>query len=103
MRCDADCTSCEHKGALASRQRVVKDLSLRLNRVEGQVKGVKSMVERGVYCDDILIQISAIQSAMNAVSKILLETHMKACVVDRLKAGDDSVTEEFIKTIGRLL
>lgn len=84
-------------------EQVSKDLSHRLNRVEGQVKGVKAMIDRGVYCDDILTQIAAIQSAMGSVAKILLESHIKTCVTERLRQGDDTVVDEFIKTVGRLI
>jgi len=83
-------------------EKITKDLATRLNRIEGQVKGIKSMVERGEYCDDILTQIAAAQSAMTSVAKILLESHMRACVTDRLKNGDDTVVDELVKTIGRL-
>lgn len=83
--------------------RSIKDLTTRLNRIEGQVKGVKSMIEKGVYCDDVLTQISAIQSAMSSVAKILLKNHMRTCVTQRLKDGDEDVVDELIKTVGRLL
>ena len=82
---------------------ITKNLTTRLNRIEGQVSGIKSMINRGEYCDDILTQISAAQSAMSSVAKILLESHIRACVSDKLKAGDHNVIDELIKTIGRLL
>ena len=82
---------------------VSRSLCTRLNKVEGQVRGVKAMIERGAYCDDILTQIAAIQSAMGSVAKILLESHIKTCVTPRLAAGDDEVTKELIKTVGRLM
>lgn len=84
-------------------EKVTKDLTSRLNRIEGQVKGVKSMIERGEYCDDVLTQISAIKSGMNAVAKVLLENHMRTCVADKLSKGDGDIVEEFIKTVGRML
>ena len=84
-------------------QILTKDLVRRLNRVEGQVRGVKAMVEKGVYCDDILTQIAAVQSAMSSVAKLLLESHMKTCVSARIRDGDDEIIAEFIKTVGRLL
>ena len=84
-------------------QNKAKNLTTRLNRIEGQVKGIKAMIERGDYCDDILTQIAAAQSAMSAVAKILLESHMRTCVSRRLKNGDDMVVDELIKTVGRLL
>ena len=80
-----------------------QNLTSRLNRIEGQVKGIKAMIARGDYCDDILTQIAAAQSAMSSVAKILLESHMRTCVTQRLKDGDDTVVDELIKTVGRLL
>ncbi|MCL2839294.1 MAG: metal-sensitive transcriptional regulator [Defluviitaleaceae bacterium] len=84
-------------------EKIKKDLVTRLNRIEGQVKGVKSMIERGEYCDDVLTQITAVKSGMNAVAKILLESHMRTCVTEKLQDGDEDVVDEFIKTIGRML
>ena len=101
--CSQDCAGCENNKAVQRPQKTIKDLTTRLNRIEGQVKGVKSMIERGVYCDDILTQIAAIQSAMSSVAKLLLEGHMRACVAKRLTDGDDTVIDELIKTVGRLL
>lgn len=83
--------------------KVNKDLAIRLNRVEGQVKGIKAMIERGEYCDDILTQISSVKSAMNAVAKILVESHMRTCVTERLQNGDEGIVEEFVKTVGRII
>lgn len=80
-----------------------EDLVKRMNRVEGQIRGIKGMIERNVYCNDILNQISAAQSALHAVAKLLLESHMKTCVLERLKEGDTDVAEEFAKTILKLM
>ncbi|MFA9376491.1 MAG: metal-sensitive transcriptional regulator [Lachnotalea sp.] len=84
-------------------EKIDTDLVSRLNRIEGQVRGIKGMIEKGVYCDDVLTQIAAVQSAMSSVSKLLLESHMRTCVIEKLKAGDQDVVDEFVKTIGRLL
>ena len=84
-------------------EKINKDLASRLNRVEGQVKGIKSMIERGEYCDDILTQISSVRSAMSAVAKILVESHMRTCVTEKLQHGDEDIIEEFIKTVGRII
>ena len=83
-------------------ENIEKNLATRLNRIEGQVKGIKSMIDRKVYCDDILTQIAAVQSAMSSVAKILLKSHIHSCIAPRLQSGDDSVIDEFIKTVGRL-
>lgn len=78
------------------------NLGTRLNRIEGQIKGIKGMIEKGTYCDDILNQISAVQSALSSVSKILLENHIKTCVTEKLINGDVEVIEELIQTIGKI-
>ena len=82
---------------------ISKDLGSRLNRIEGQVRGIKAMIERGAYCDDILTQIASVQSAMGSVAKILLSSHIDTCIGPRLEGGDNKATGELIKTIGRLL
>jgi len=98
-----ECGTCENSNLVERPVRLTKDLVRRLNRVEGQVRGIKSMVERDVYCDDVLTQISAVQSAMSSVAKLLLEAHMRSCVTERIKNGDEEIVDEFIKTVGRLL
>lgn len=73
-----------------------------LNRIEGQVRGVKAMIERDDYCDAVLTQIAAIQASMSSVGKSVLENHMRTCVTERLLENDETVVDEFIKTIRRL-
>ena len=84
-------------------ERVKKDLTTRLNRIEGQIRGIKGMIDKDVYCDDVITQISATQSALNSVAKILLEGHLKGCVVDRLSEGDNEVLDELVVTIQKLM
>ena len=84
-------------------ERVKKDLTTRLNRIEGQIRGIKGMIEKDVYCDDVITQLSATQSALNSVAKILLEGHLKGCVVDRLSEGDEEVLDELLVTIQKLM
>ena len=78
-------------------ERVKKDL------IEGQIRGIKGMIEKDVYCDDVITQLSATQSALNSVAKILLEGHLKGCVVDRLSEGDEAVLDELVVTIQKLM
>lgn len=80
-----------------------KNLINRLNRIEGQIRGVKGLIEKDTYCDDVLNQIASIQSALNGVSKILLEGHLKTCVVERIQDGDMDVLDEFLGTIQRVM
>ncbi|NEW09445.1 metal-sensing transcriptional repressor [Paenibacillus sp. SYP-B3998] len=79
------------------------DLVKRLNRIEGQVRGVKGLIEKDTYCDDVLHQIAAIQSALNGVGKLLLAGHLKSCVVERIQEGDMDVVDELLKTMNTLM
>ena len=80
-----------------------KKLSHRLNRIEGQVRGVKKMLEEDRYCVDILTQVSAISNGLNAFNKKLLANHIKSCVVNDIRAGDDSVVDELCETLQKLM
>ncbi|MGE7601558.1 metal-sensitive transcriptional regulator [Peribacillus sp. NPDC097675] len=82
---------------------VKKNLTTRLNRIEGQIRGIKGLIEKDTYCDDVITQIAATQSAMNSVAKILLEGHMRNCVVNRLNDGDTEVIDEVLITIQKLM
>ena len=82
---------------------VKRNLISRLNRVEGQIRGIKGMIEKDVYCDDIITQIAATQSALNAVGKLMLEGHMKSCVAERIQQGDMEVLDEVLITIQKLM
>jgi DNA-binding FrmR family transcriptional regulator len=80
-----------------------KDLIARLNRIEGQVREIKGMVEKDVYCDDVLNQVAAVHSAMNSVSRLLLNNHMKSCLVTRIQSGEVEVIDELLYTIEKML
>lgn len=79
-----------------------KSVINRLNRIEGQIRGIKNMIEKETYCDDIINQIEASRSALHSVQIILLESHIKNCIVDQIQHGDTDVIEEILKTIKRL-
>lgn len=79
------------------------NLVTRLNRIEGQIRGVKGLIEKDTYCDDVLNQIAAIQSALNGVGKLLLEGHMKTCVVEKIQAGDQDIINELMITVNKLM
>lgn len=98
-----NCNNCNIAEAVERPQSVTRDLTIRLKRIEGQVKGINRMIEKGTYCDDVLTQIAAVKSALSAVTKLLLESHMKTCITERLKSGDEEAIAEFIKTVGRIL
>ena len=75
----------------------------RLNRIEGQVRGVRGMVEKEAYCTDILTQVSAIQSALNAFSRELLSNHIHSCVVQDIQNGHLEVVDDLLVTIQKLM
>ncbi|HZG85725.1 metal-sensitive transcriptional regulator [Paenibacillus sp.] len=83
--------------------KVKANLISRLNRIEGQVRGVKGLIEKDTYCDDVLNQISSIQSALNGVGKLLLEHHMKSCIIERIQEGDAEVIDELLVTVNKLM
>lgn len=84
-------------------ERERKALLNRCSRIEGQIRGVKGMLEKDVYCDDIINQIAAAQSALDALSRVILERHMKTCLIDRIQAGDSEVIDELMVTVGKLM
>ncbi|MBA4494883.1 metal-sensitive transcriptional regulator [Paenactinomyces guangxiensis] len=94
---------CSGKRKSHHSEKTKHNLTTRLNRIEGQIRGVKTLIERDTYCDDVLNQISAIQSALNSVSKLLLEGHMRSCVVERLQEGDTEVIDELLITMKKLM
>ncbi len=100
--------SCEMEGC-HSHQTTIRSEKLRstllrrLNCVEGQVRGIKGMVEKDSYCDDILNQITAAKAALSAISKIVLENHIHGCVTEKIRNGEDEVVDELLRTIGRML
>ena len=80
-----------------------KNLTNRLNRIEGQVRGIKKMLENDAYCTDILTQVSAVQSALNSFAKEILEEHVKTCVINDIKEGNEEVIDDLLKTIRKLM
>lgn len=75
----------------------------RLNRIEGQIRGIKGMVENNAYCTDILIQVSAVNSALNSFNKELLANHIRTCVADDIRNGKDEVIDELVDTLQKLM
>ncbi len=80
-----------------------KDLINRLSRIEGQVRGVKGMIEKDAYCADILVQVSAINSALNSFNKVLLANHIKTCVSENIKNGNDEIIDELVTLLQKLM
>jgi len=100
---DENCCSSSNERKSHHSEETKKNLITRLNRVEGQIRGIKGLIEKDTYCDDVITQISAAQSALNGVAKMLLETHMKECVADRIQEGDLQVLDEVLVTIQKLM
>ena len=80
-----------------------KDLIHRLNRVEGQIRGIKGMLEKDAYCVDILNQVSAANSALNSFTRVLLENHIRSCVAEDIRDGKDDKLEELLATLQKLM
>jgi len=80
-----------------------KSLMNRLNRIEGQVRGIKNMLQSDAYCTDILIQVSAVSAALNSFNKELLSNHISTCVAENLRKGNDDVIEELVTTLQKLM
>ena len=95
------CMHCEKKKERAPDE--CKKLINRLNRISGQINGIKKMVEESAYCPDILLQVAAANAALNSFSKELLAEHMKTCVVDNIKEGNNDVIDELVVTFQKLM
>ncbi len=101
--CTPDCEATDCERHTIRDEKEIKLLLNRCNRIEGQIRGVKGMVEKNAYCDDILNQIAAAQSALDALSRVILDRHMKSCLISRIQDGDMVVVDELMATISRLM
>lgn len=95
-----DC--CRYKDAERGRE-FQDELQKRLNRAIGQLNGVKNMIDDNRYCGDVLIQLSAAESAIHTVAEMLLQDHLETCVTDRVRQGDDQVIDEAMQLIKRFV
>ena len=93
---------CNNKTKERSEQEY-KDLLHRLNRIEGQVRGIKRMVEHDAYCTDILVQVAAVNAALNSFNRVLLSNHIKTCVIQDIKEGREETLEELLATLQKLM
>lgn len=94
------CSCCRHKERSPEEYR---DLTSRLNRIEGQIRGIKGMLDKDAYCIDILTQVAAATSALNSFSKMLLANHIRTCVEDDVKNGSEEKIDELIKFLPKLM
>lgn len=93
---------CCHKTKLRD-QEEVKRLIHRLSRIEGQIRGIRGMVEKNAYCTDILTQVAAANAALNAFSKELLAEHIRTCVAQDIRDGKDETIDELVATLQKLM
>lgn len=99
---ERNCAMCaQHKKERSPEE--YKKLIHRLNRIEGQIRGIRAMVENGAYCPDILVQSAAVNAAVNAFNKELLASHIRTCVARDIRAGDDGVIDELVHTLQKLM
>lgn len=103
----ADTGCCEeHIGAGKTKERTeqeYKDLIHRLNRIEGQVRGIRGMVERDAYCTDILVQVAAVNAALNSFNKVLLASHIKTCVTRDIRDGKEETVDQLVAVLQKLM
>ena len=81
----------------------LKKLTHRLSRIEGQVRGLREMLQKDAYCTDILTQVSAVNAALNSFSRELLSEHIHTCVADGIRRGDDEVVDELVSALQKLM
>lgn len=100
---EAEAKACCHTKKKEREEKEYKSLINRLNRIEGQIRGIKKMVENDVYCTDILVQSSAVSAAINAFNRELLSNHIKSCVVNDIREGNDDVIDELLAILQKLM
>ncbi|MDE7366472.1 MAG: metal-sensing transcriptional repressor [Lachnospiraceae bacterium] len=96
-------TECSCHKTKERSEKEYKDLIHRLNRIEGQIRGIKGMVERDAYCTDILVQVSAVNAALSSFNKVLLANHIKTCVTRDIKEGKEDTVDELVETLQKLM
>lgn len=97
---DGGCTCCQKKHRS---DREYRDLINRLSRIEGQIRGIKGMIEKDCYCPDILIQVAAANAALNSFNKVLLANHIRTCVADGIREGNDEKIDELVGVLQKLM
>ena len=96
------CPGCSHKTKERS-EKEYKDLLNRLSRIEGQVRGIRKMVDNDAYCTDIRVQVSAVNAALNSFNKVLLANHIRTCVADDIRSGKEETNDELVTTLQKLM
>ena len=101
MEHEEGCPCC-HKTKERTEEEYTK-LIHRLNRIEGQIRGIRGMVERSAYCPDILVQVAAVNAALNAFNKELLANHIRTCVADDIRDGKEETIDELVTVLQKLM
>ena len=96
------CCQCSHKTKERS-EKEYRDLMNRLKRIEGQVRGIQGMLEKDAYCTDILVQVAAVNAALNSFNRVLLTNHLHTCVAENVRAGNDEVLDELAGVLQKLM
>lgn len=99
---EAACENCTQKSKERSGKEY-RDMINRLSRIEGQVRGIKGMVEKNAYCTDILVQVAAVNAALNSFNRVLLAEHIKTCVTQDIRDGKEETVDELIQTLKKLM
>ena len=98
----AECPCCSERKKKRD-EKEYKDLINRLSRIEGQVRGIKRMLEDDCYCIDIMRQVSATTSALNSFNRIMMSNHLRSCVVNDLKEGNEETIEEVLEALQKMM
>ena len=96
------CEYCKNYRETPRGEEKLKSLVSRVNRIKGQIEGLKAMLEENRYCYDILIQISAAESALRSLSYLIFEEHLATCVADKIKSGDQDIIQETMELMKKL-
>ena len=100
----SDKEQCEHCGKMTDRSAAErKKLIHRLNRIEGQIRGIRGMVEKDAYCPEILVQVAAANAALNSFNKVLLASHIRTCVARDIRDGKEETIDELVATLQKLM
>lgn len=94
---EKNCCCCEKKKNTARTQKQIKSIESRINRINGQLAGINKMVKENRYCADILVQLSAVSSAVKGLATIILEDHLKSCVTEKVLEGNNAVMDEVLQ------
>lgn len=105
-RTTSGCSCCNLETCTKTKERSdteYRDLMNRLKRIEGQVRGLQNMLEKDAYCADVLVQVAAVNAALNSFNKVLLANHVRTCVADNIRQGNDEVIDELVALLQKLM